>query len=130
MNHHRLRAVATVLLVLVLGACASGSAVITGTVRTPLAPDQVKLYLDPPASFETIGLVTASSDAGWDEQGSMNYAVAELKKQAAKLGANGVLILTSGETTSTQVYGSGTNVYSIPVTAKSIQGRAIYVADK
>lgn len=130
MNHRPVRAVAAALLVLVLGACAAGSAVITGTVRTPVAPDQVVLYLDPPASFETIGLVTASSEWGWDEQESMNYAVAELKKQAAKLGANGVLILTSGETTSTQVYGSGTNVYAYPVTAKMIQGRAIYVADK
>jgi uncharacterized protein YbjQ (UPF0145 family) len=88
----------------------------------------VKLYLEPPASFEVIGLVNASSDAGLTEQGSVDYAVAELKKQAAKLGANGVLVVASGETTSTIIGGQGTRyTYAIPVTAKTVQGKAIFV---
>jgi len=92
-----------------------------------LAPEQVKIYLDPPATFEVIGLVSASSGAGWTEQGSMDYAIEELKKQAAKLGANGVLLVSSGEETATVVSGSKGNVYSVPVTAKTVQGRAIFV---
>ena len=50
------------LLAISLVACASGSAIVTGTKRTPLEPSQVKLYLDPPATFEVIGIVNASSD--------------------------------------------------------------------
>jgi hypothetical protein len=116
------------LVVLLLGACASGSAIVTGDTRSPIASEQVKLYLDPPAAFEVIGLVNASSDAGWTDQGSQDYAIQELKKQAAKLGANGVLLVSSGERTSTVVGGYGTGYfYAIPVAAKTVQGRAIFV---
>jgi uncharacterized protein YbjQ (UPF0145 family) len=88
----------------------------------------VRIYLEPPTSFEVIGLVNASSDSGWTEQGSLDYAIEELKKQAAKLGANGVLLVSSGERTTTVVGGYGTGyVYAVPVTAKTVQGRAIFV---
>jgi hypothetical protein len=113
---------------LVLAACASGSAIVTGNTRAPVAPEQVKLYLEPPAAFEVIGLVNASSDSGWTEQGSVDYAIAELKKQAAKLGANGVLLMSSGENTTTIVGGQGTGYfYAMPVTAQTIQGKAVFV---
>jgi uncharacterized protein YbjQ (UPF0145 family) len=91
----------------------------------------VKLYLEAPAAFEVIGLVNASSDAGWTEQGAVNYAVAELKRRAGKLGANGVLLLASGETTTTVVGGQGTGyIYAIPVAAKTVQGKAIFVKEQ
>ena len=115
---------------LILAACASGSAIVTGEKRTPIDPGQVKLYLEAPSSYEIIGIVNASSDAGWTEQGSQDYAVQELKNQAAKLGANGVLLETTGEKTSTAVGGYGTGYfYAIPVTAKTVSGKAIYVHD-
>lgn len=112
------------LTVLATAACASGSAIVTGTKRTAIAPDQVTLFLEPPAEFEVVALVSASSDAGWTAQGSLDYAVAELKKQAAKLGANGVLILSTGETTSTVFLAPG---MAVPVAAKTAQGQAIFV---
>ncbi|MDZ4073526.1 MAG: hypothetical protein U1E04_02110 [Hylemonella sp.] len=116
------------LVLLILGGCASGSAIVTGTTRTPLVPEQVTVYLEPPADFEVIGLVNASSDAGWTEQGSMDYAIGELKQQAAKLGANGVLLVSAGERTTTAVGGYGTKYfYAVPVTAKTVQGKAIFV---
>lgn len=117
------------LLALLLAACASGSATATAAVRAPISADQVKIYLEAPGTFEVIGLISASSDAGWTEQGSVDYAMAELKRQAAKLGANGVLLQSSGEKT-TAVLGTlpGGFVYSVPVTAKVLQGRAIYVS--
>ncbi|MEW8418832.1 MAG: hypothetical protein AB2669_00535 [Candidatus Thiodiazotropha endolucinida] len=119
-----------VLLVTFLVACASGSAIVTGAKRTPLEPDQVKLYLELPAKYEVIGIVNASSDAGWTEQDSVDYAVQELKNQAAKLGANGVLLQATGENTSTIVGGYGTGyMYSIPVTAKTVTGKAIFVSE-
>ena len=81
------------LALLAIAACASGSAIVTGQRRAPVAREQVKLYLEAPTEYEVIGVVSASSDAGWTEQGSLDYAIAELKKQAGKLGANGVLLL-------------------------------------
>jgi hypothetical protein len=116
------------LALLALGACATGSAIVTGKTRAPVALEQVKIYLEPPVAFEVIGLVSASSDAGWTEQRSVDYAIEELKKQAARLGANGVLLVSSGEKTTTVVGGYGTGyVYVVPVTAKTVQGRAIFV---
>jgi len=44
-----------------------------------------------------------------------------------KLGANGVLLVATGETTSAVVGGSGTSFYAIPVIAKTVQGRAVFV---
>jgi hypothetical protein len=58
-----------ILLVFVLTACASGSSIVTGDKRQPLDPGQVKLYLDPPAKYEVIGIVKASSDSGWTGTG-------------------------------------------------------------
>lgn len=113
---------------LAFASCASGSAIVTGTRRPPIQPAQVTLYLEPPADFEIIGLVSASSDAGLTEQGSVDYAVRELRKQAARLGANGVLILATGDKQGTTVItqGSGT-VMAVPTSGKSVQGRAIFV---
>ena len=78
-----------------------------------------------------IGLVEASSDSGWTDQGSQDYAVAELKKQAAKIGANGVLLTTSGTQTFTMVGGYGTGViWVVPVNAKVVKGTAIFVNEE
>jgi hypothetical protein len=128
MNLHRSLRFLLALAVLAVGACASSSAIVTGNTRAPIAPEQVKTYLEPPAEFEVIGLVNASSNAGWTEQGSLNYAVEELKREAAKLGANGVLLVSSGDRTTTVIGGYGTSyVYAVPVTAKTVQAKAIFV---
>ena len=93
--------------VLLLISCASGSAIVTGTKRPPIDMTQVKLYLEPPEKYELIGLVKASSDSGWTEQGSQDYAIQELKTQAAKLGANGILIVGTGQHTTSVVASNG-----------------------
>ena len=128
MNLQRPALILLACVTLAIAACASGSAIVTGSTRAPVAPEHVKIYLEPPADFEVIGLVSASSDAGWTEQGSVDYAIEELRKQAAKLGANGVLLLSAGDKTTTVVGGYGTGfVYAVPVTAKTVQGKAIFV---
>ena len=75
------------LALLAIAACASGSAIVTGTRRPSIAPEHVKIYLEPPPEFETIGLVSASSDAGWTEQGSVNYAIAEFEEARGEVGS-------------------------------------------
>lgn len=118
------------LIISFLSACASGSSIVTGKVRAPIDFNQVQLYIDAPEKYETIGIVKASSDSGFTEQASQNYAVEELKKQAAKLGANGVLLATTGERTSS-IIGTNPNgtVYAVPVSAQTVTGRAIFVGE-
>ena len=128
MNLRRFQLALFALAALAISACASGSAIVTGTKRAPLSPEQVQILLEPPGQFEVIGLVSASSDAGWTEQGSVDYALKELRSQAAKLGANAVLLSSTGEKTTTVfgTYPSGA-LYAIPVTAKTLQGKAIFI---
>lgn len=118
------------LIVSVLLSCASGSHIITGKVRTPIHHESVTLYASEPESYETIGIVKASSDAGWNEQDSLNYAVEELRKQAAKLGANGVIILSSGENISNILGTNATGgIYAVLVYEQTLTGKAIYVPE-
>ena len=124
MSLSRLQQILLVISLITTAACASGSTIVTGTLRPAIVPAEVVLFLVPPADFEVVALVSATSDAGWTEQGSVDYAVAELKKQAARLGANGVLILTTRGSTSTVMIAPGT---AIPVASKTVQGQAIFV---
>lgn len=113
---------------ILLAGCATGSSIVVGEVREAIDPSQVKLFLEKPEAYETIGIVKASSDAGWTEQDSVDYAIEELKNQAAKLGANGVLIETTGENNSSVIGGYGTGyLYAIPVSEQTVTGKAIYV---
>ena len=105
---------------LFLISCASGSVIVTGSVRPATDPQTVKLYLKEPIKYEAIGLVEASSSAGWTEQGAQDYAIEELKKHAAKIGANGILLTATGE----QV------MWSIPTGAKIVKGMAIFVYEE
>jgi len=78
---------------LLLQACASSSHVMVGAARAPISPDQVKVYLEPPPHYEQIAALDASSGGFFgSEQGKMDSAVTKLKQEAAKVGANGVLL--------------------------------------
>jgi len=113
-----------------LNACASGSAIVTGVKRPALDFNQVRLYLEAPEQYETIGIVKASSDAGITQQASQDYAVEELKKQAAKIGANGVILTTAGERTSSIISTNADgSIYTIPVSAQTVSGKAVFVTE-
>src|SRR5688572_1742273 len=127
----KMRIALSLIVAITLVACATGSAIVTGAKHPPIAAEAVKLYTSPPADFDEIAIVKASSGAGLTQQASVDYAIAELKKQDAKLGANGVLLETTGTKTTT-VIGSaypGT-FYAIPDEAQVLQGRAIYVTNE
>lgn len=115
-------------ILLLLAGCASGSTILVGDKRPPLSPDQVKIYTEPPASYDAIAIVKASSDMGWTEQGSVDYALKELKSQAAKVGANGVLFISTGSK-ATGGGGVANNGFFTGYTydAQTIEGKAIYV---
>ena len=113
-----------------VSACASGSSIVTGNVRPAVDPELVKIFMKQPLQYDVIGLVEASSDSGWTAQGSQDYAIAELKKQAAKLGANGVLLTATGDQTSMMFGGYGTGMmWAMPINTKTIKGTAIFVPE-
>lgn len=118
--------------VIALG-CASGSILVTGTTRTPTLPSQIVLYTTPPPEYELIGSINASSDAGLNLKGSLNYAVKRLKKEAAKVGANGVIIKYQGQESGYSSiyfpppYGGGGMFVTVPTEIMVIKGDAIWV---
>jgi len=86
--------IGTFLFSLLVTACASGTALVTGAKREPTNPTTIRLVHSIPEGADVIARVEAISDRGFTDQGSLDYAVEELKKQAAKVGAN-VLVITS-----------------------------------
>ncbi len=116
--------------IFLLSSCASGSYVLTGQKRDPIDPSLVILYTSPPTKYDVIGIVNSSSDMGWTEQDEMDLAVSKLKELAAKLGANGILLTATGESTSSAVGGYNNGiVYTTSSTSQTITGQAIYVME-
>ena len=79
-------------------ACAASHAtshLLISKARAPLSADQVQLYLEPPARrFEQIAVIEASSkhSFAFTAQRKEDVVIRRLKEEAAKLGANGVLL--------------------------------------
>ena len=127
----KIRVLKTVTLILfctVLFSCASSSSIITGNVRPAIKPSEVKIYLDSPAQYETIGVVEASGEIGFSRQSAQDKVINQLKSRAAKVGANGVLLTTTGSQSNgtTGFYSNG--IFYGGASDKIIaQGRAIYV---
>lgn len=129
-GHNMKRLAGALAAVLLLVGCADGSVLVTGKKHPPISSDSVTVYLQPPQQrFEVIGLVKAQSDAGMTQQGSLDYALDELKQQAASVGANGVLLQQTGSKSS-GAYGmmSGGSMFMYSTDAQEIAGQAILVS--
>ncbi len=140
--HRALRlSVSAPLLVLLLG-CSTSSHVMIGTARPPISPESVRIYLQPPPQYEQIATLDATSQGSFaiTSQQNMDKAVARLKEEAAKLGANGVLLqgvqdqqtgsIGTGVGSSSYGPGSSTGVGvggSFAISNKAVHGVAIYV---
>jgi hypothetical protein len=112
----------------VLVSCATGSVIITGNVRAAIDPIEVKIYLEPPSQYEIIGIVEASSDVEISSQAAQDRVIIELKNQAAKIGANGVLLINVGnQSGGTTGFYSGGIFYASSSETKTAHGQAIYV---
>jgi hypothetical protein len=136
------KSLALVLGALLLAACAS-SHVMIGKARPPISPDQVQIYTRAPTvPYEEIARLNTSSQGSFSftAQGKTDAVLERLKKEAAKLGANGVLLEGIGDQASGSVgTGGGSTSYSgggsvgggvgigIGMTKKVGGGVAIYV---
>ena len=89
----RLGPAAAVLAAMLLG-CATSSHVMIGTARPPISPESVRVYVQPPEQYEEIATLDTSSQGSFaiTSQQNMDKAIARMKEEAAKLGANGILL--------------------------------------
>lgn len=75
--------------------CTTSSALPTGTHSyAPTSPETIQILTQFPENYESIGLLEASAPKGYlrKPQHATNLAIAALKKQAASLGAEAVVL--------------------------------------
>ena len=124
-----------ILIVMFFIGCVPVSHIIVGDTREPIDPSNVEIYLDYPEQYEKIALIDAGSNFAFkdpailfDWQSKMNKATERLKIEAAKLGANGILIINTDnkiyQSTSSDGKGSSS---SSSHTEKFVKAIAIYV---
>lgn len=88
------------LMIAASSACVSTRAVLVGEVRPAIPWDQVQIYLQPPDSrYQEIANLTASSRGSFalTAGGKADKVIERLKRQAASLGANGILLHGVGD---------------------------------
>jgi hypothetical protein len=100
---------------LALAACAS-SHVMIGKARPAISPDEVRIYQRPPdAPYEEIARLDTSSQGSFSftAQSKTDAVIKRLRIEAAKLGANGVLLEGIGDQQSGSIgTGGGSTSYS------------------
>ena len=72
--------------------CVSTQHVLTGKVHPVISPDGVQVYSIAPTNSEIIGIVSTTGHPGWTKQQAVDNAICGLKKEAATLGANGLVL--------------------------------------
>jgi hypothetical protein len=126
-----------------LTGCAATHSVLVGQPRPPISPESVQIFLEPPkARYEQIANLSASSRGSFavTTPAKIDKVIERLKKGAARLGANGVLLhgvdsrsagsLGAGVSTESETghspygLGFGTSVF---LSQESGDGVAIYV---
>lgn len=76
----------------------NGTSIVTGGKREPTSPDEVRIYREAPSEYEELAIVASS--AGHDfksREALLKFAFTRLKKEAAKVGANAILLMEIDE---------------------------------
>ena len=94
----------------ILCGCATGSKIITGNARPQILPDNVKIFATMPQNAETIAILTAENSSLYKQPG-MNSCLKKLKSEAAKIGANGLVISSQFQSGFTGTSLSGTAIF-------------------
>lgn len=123
------RILATLCAYAFLNGCATGTAMVTGQERSPIDKGAVTLYLQAPAHYDVVGIVEASSNVGFSAKAAQDRAISELKKQAAMIGANGVIDWKVSDVINLvpahDVLTGGSSPHL--VRTKTVRGTAVYV---
>ena len=124
-----------ILIVMFFIGCVPVSHIIVGDKREPINPSNVEIYIDYPEQYEKIALIDAGSNFAFkdpailfDWQSKMDKATERLKIEAAKLGANGIMIINTDNKIyqSTSSDGEG-SISSSSHSEKFVKAIAIYV---
>ncbi len=128
---------AGVLLAALLAGCGGVNRTMLAPARAPVDPATVRLYEVPPPGALQIAQIEATSGAGFGTQGQAEAAVARLKQEAARIGANGVVLMGVGTgrapvdlgvgVGSFGAHGGGALSFGIPTANKRAAGMAIWV---
>ena len=120
-----------------LAGCAGTSTMMMGDARPPIDPSQVRIYRTPPPDSVEIAQLESTSGVGFGTQGQTDAVIARLKREAAALGANGVILMGMGSggspvgmSVGAASYGSNGGAglsMGIPTQQKYAAGMAIYV---
>jgi hypothetical protein len=129
-----------------LSGCATAHVIMVGPARPAISADLVRAYTTPPRHFERIAIINSSSGGSWAfaDRGQTDEAIAKIREEAAKLGANGVLLQAVGTRSSGNLgisiggfgFGGGRHhAYAVggggsfygPILHKTVQATAIYV---
>ena len=136
------RAVTAGWALLLLAACATSSHVLVGKPRPPISAADVQVYSEPPRYYDRIAILDASSEGSFQfgDQAKVAAALERLKREAAKLGANGILFQGTGEKAGMVIGTGGSSVsmggnsavgiglgLSHQLMHKVVHGEAIYV---
>ena len=124
-----------ILIVIFFIGCVPVSHVIVGDTREPIQPSNVEIYLDYPEQYEKIALIDAGSNFAFkdpvilfDWQSKMDKATERLKIEAAKLGANGILIINTDNKIYQSISSDGKgSASSSSHSEKFVKAIAIYV---
>ena len=124
-----------ILIVMFFIGCVPVSHVIVGDTREPIQPSNVEIYLDYPEQYEKIALIDAGSNFAFkdpailfDWQSKMDKATERLKIEAAKLGANGILIINTDNKIYQSISSDGKgSTSSSSHSEKFVKAIAIYV---
>ena len=112
-----------------LQGCALDPLPTTGEQRLTITDHKtVRILSSVPLGAERIAVVKASSDAGFSRRRDLDHAVDELKRRAARVGANALVITqrsTSAELGMASTSGGGTILTSNEV--QFVRGIAIWV---
>lgn len=134
------------LALMLLCSCGSTRTIMVGQARPAIAPEAVRIYQHPPRHFDRIAIINSSSGPTWafTTRGQVDDAIAKLREEAAKLGANGILLEYVGTGSSGNlgfgiggvgVGGGRHSAYAVggggdfngPILHKTAQATAIYV---
>ena len=127
------------LIVLAVAGCAGTHTRMISEARAPVAVQDVRVYHARPEGAIDIAWLESRSGAGFGTQGQRDAALLRLRREAGKLGGNGVLVLGGDRMASPLGVGVGVGTYGrhvgasvgggIPTTQDVVSGIAILVPD-
>jgi hypothetical protein len=116
--------------------CSSPEIVPSKGTRPPTSPEYIGIYQKEPRKYERLGLITqqVTPEMKFDDRGDSTKGFEALKAQAAKLGANGLLLkLPEGSYDFLVLAGYKGSYYQVPANKgepKTVMGEAIYVLEQ